>query len=64
MIFPLFVSYFGFHCLCLWPYWFRLTGHIFQNYLRDFVNEYFVANKEETFMNECDHTNIMVIKKF
>ena len=41
MIFSLSVSYFGFHCLCPWPYWITLTGPIFfQNCLRDYVNEY------------------------
>ena len=34
------VSYFDFHCLCLWPCWITLTGPNFQNYLRDYVNEY------------------------
>ena len=34
------VSRFGFHYLCLRPCWIMLTGPIFQNYLRDYVNAY------------------------
>ena len=44
------VSHFGFHCLCLRPYWITLTGPIFQNDLQGYVNEYShfeVINKEE-----------------
>ena len=48
------VSHFGFHCLYLRPCWITLKGPIFQNYLRDYVNEYghfeFI-NKEERSMN-------------
>ena len=62
MIFFLSMSYFGFHCLCLWPNWITLTDPSFKIICEIMLvsTPILKSYKQGRKMNVCDRTNIIL----